>query len=318
MQKIPGVALWGVCSLFAGAICVGGAEKSLREVSNAEDKVLRVTLREKRQSALDLEIGEIGSDFGAAGSGARSGAAGRTQYASREDLLKLPQVTATVTDDANLKKATQISGVLLEELRGALGVPARADLIVAICIDRYHGHFTADYVAAHHPILVLKIDGKGPEEWPRDAEGRTAYVGPYLITHAKFTPSFNILAHEDEPQIPWGVVRLEFREKEKVFEAIAPRGPEAGDANVQAGFRIAKQNCFRCHSAGGEGGTKAGIPWPVLTGWAAAAPERFSAYVRDPQASNPKTQMAASPRYDDATMKALIVYFKAFTKGGKP
>lgn len=307
MQKIPGVALWCVCSLFASAIRVGGAEKSLREKSNAEDQALGISLWERRQSSLDLEIkGETG------------GEPGITQYVSRDDLLKLPQVTYTVTDDANFKQATEISGVLLEELRASLRVPERADLMVAICIDRYHGHFPADYVAAHHPILVLKINGKGPDEWPKDPEGRAAYVGPYLITHAKFTPSFKILAHEDEPQIPWGVVRLEFREKEKVFEAIAPRGPEAVDADVQAGFRIAKQNCFRCHDAGEEGGRKAGIPWSVLTGWAAAAPERFSAYVRDPQASNTNTQMAASPRYDDATMKALIAYFKSFAKRGKP
>lgn len=307
MRKILGVVLWGGCLLLPGAVSAGGAERSARKVPNIEDKAFRVALREKRQSPLDLEInGDMG------------GAAGITRYVSREDLLKLPQVAYTVTDDANLKRATAISGVLLEELRGSLPVPESADVMVAICIDQYHAHFPADYVAAHHPILVLKINGKGPNEWLRDTEGHTAYVGPYLITHAKFTSSFKILAHEDEPQIPWGVVRLEFREKEKVFGAIAPRGPEAADASVQAGFRIAKQNCFRCHDAGGEGGTKAGIPWPVLTGWAAAAPERFAAYVRDPQASNPKTQMAASPQYDDATMKALIEYFKTFANRGKP
>jgi mono/diheme cytochrome c family protein len=139
-----------------------------------------------------------------------------------------------------------------------------------------------------------------------------AYLGPYLISHAKFTPSFKILAHEDEAQIPWGVVRLEFRQEEKVFAAIMPGGSATNDANVQAGLRIAQQNCFRCHNAGTEGGTKAGIAWPVLAGWAAAAPQRFAAYVRNPQASNGKTQMAASPQYDDATMKVLVDYFKTF------
>jgi hypothetical protein len=80
----------------------------------------------------------------------------------------LPQVTATVTDDANFKEPTELSGVPLEELRTALGIPARSDLIVAICGDQYHAHFPADYIAAHQPILVLKINGKGPDEWPKD------------------------------------------------------------------------------------------------------------------------------------------------------
>jgi mono/diheme cytochrome c family protein len=301
MPKILGGALCGGTLLLLGALCAARAIAGLPAAASGEEKTSRLTLRLQRQSRLDLEID------GEPGSGRRT-----TQYVSREDLLKLPQVTATVTDDANFKKPTEISGVLVEELRTALRIPASADLIVAICGDQYHAHFPADYIAAHQPILVLKINGKGPDEWPKDVDGHTAYLGPYLISHANFTPSFKIFAHEDEPQIPWGVVRLEFRQKEKVFGAIAPGGSEASDTNVQAGFRIARQNCFRCHNAGAEGGTKAGIPWPVLAGWAAAAPEKFAAYVRNPRASNAESQMAASPEYDDATMKVLIDYFKTF------
>jgi mono/diheme cytochrome c family protein len=300
MLKILGGTLCGGILLLLGALCADRPIAGLRAASG-EEKTSRLTLRQKRQSLLDLQIdGEWGGDRRT------------TQYVSREDLLKLPQVTATVTDDANFKKPTEISGVPLEELLTALGVPASADLVVAICSDQYHAHFPTNYIAAHHPILVLKVNGKGPDEWPKDVDGHTAYLGPYLVSHASFTPSFKILAHEDEAQIPWGVVRLEFRQEEAVFGAIAPGESVASDANVQAGFRIAQQNCFRCHNAGAEGGMKARIPWPVLAGWAAAAPEKFAAYVRDPRANNPKTQMAASLQYDDATMKALIDYFKTF------
>jgi mono/diheme cytochrome c family protein len=287
--------------LLLGALCAARSIVGLPAAAGGAEQTFQLTLRQQRQSPLDLEIdGEPEGDRRIA------------QYVSREDLLKLLQVTATVTDDANFKKPTEISGVLLEELRTALGVPAGADLIVAICGDQYHAHFPADYIAAHQPILVLKINGKGPDEWPKDVDGHSAYLGPYLISHAKFRPSFKIFAHDDEAQIPWGVVRLEFRQKEKVFGAIAPGRSAASDANVQAGLRIAQQNCFRCHNAGAEGGMKAGIPWPVLAGWAAAAPERFAAYVRNPQASNAESKMAASPQYDETTMKVLIDYFKTF------
>jgi len=305
MLKILRGAWWGGLLLLLCVLCAARGIVGLPAAGG--ERTSRLTLRQQRQSPLDLEInGELG------------GGRQTTQYVSREDLLKLPQVTATVTDDANFKEPVEISGVLLEELRTALEVQGGADLIVAIGSDQYHAHFPADYIAAHHPILVLKVNGKGPDEWPKDVDGHTAYLGPYLISHAKFTPSFKIFTHEDEPQIPWGVVRLEFRQKEKVFGAIAPRGPAASERNVQAGFRIVQQNCFRCHNAGAEGGTKAGVPWPALAGWAAAAPEKFAAYVRDPHAGNDKTQMAASPQYNDATMKALLDYFKAFAYRRQP
>src|SRR5262249_51673044 len=157
-----------------------------------------------------------------------------------------------------------------------------------------------------------KVNGKPPAQWPTNAVVRGASMGPYLISHEKFVPRFKIRAHEDEPQIPWGVVRLEFRDPQTVLDAIQPRGPHANDASVQDGFVIAQQNCFRCHDNVGEGGTKSGRPWPVLAAWAEASPQRFAAYVRNPQAVNPKSQMAPSPQYDDATMQALIDYFKTF------
>ncbi len=116
----------------------------------------------------------------------------------------------------------------------------------------------------------------------------------------------------DEPQIPWGVVRLEFRDEKSVFGAIAPLGAHASDEAVQHGYKIAQQNCFRCHNNGAEGGLKSGVAWTVLGEMAANSTDFFARYIRDPKALNPKTQMAASPVYDDATMRALIAYFKTF------
>jgi mono/diheme cytochrome c family protein len=109
------------------------------------------------------------------------------------------------------------------------------------------------------------------------------------------------------------VVRLEFRQEKMVLGAIAPRGPQAASELVQAGYRIAQQNCFRCHNMGQEGGMKAGHPWLVLSAWAAASPKYFADYVRNPQSTNPRTQMPGNPGYDDATIGALIAYFKTFS-----
>jgi mono/diheme cytochrome c family protein len=86
---------------------------------------------------------------------------------------------------------------------------------------------------------------------------------------------------------------------------------------VQDGFRIAQQNCFRCHNSGAEGGTKAQRPWTVLSTWATASPDYFKAYIRDPKSKNPKSQMQSFPNYDAATLNALTKYFQSFSNDGK-
>jgi mono/diheme cytochrome c family protein len=259
-------------------------------------------LHAQRSSPLDLEV---------SGEKLREeGSAAPTHYLTRDDLLTLPQVTYTVADDANFIGPTEISGVLLEDLARALAPDS--DLIVALCSDDYHANYPHSYIAAHHPLLVLKINGRPPAGWPKDSDTHRYGMGPYLISHAKFSPAFKIFSHSDYPQVPWGVVRLEFRNEKTVFAAIAPSGPQAPDAAVQAGYRIAQQNCFRCHNSGPEGGMKSGHPWLVLSAWAAASPQYFTDYVRHPQSRNPNAQMPGNPSYDDATIAALIAYFKSF------
>jgi len=167
-------------------------------------------------------------------------------------------------------------------------------------------------------VLVLTVNGKAPSGWPKDSSGHGFDMGPYMISHPKFTPSFKILSAADEPQIPWGVVRLEFREEKKVFGAIAPRGPRASDPAVQAGYKIAEQNCFRCHNMGAEGGQKSKVTWAVLSALAADSPEFFSSYIRNPRAQNPSAQMPGNPGYDDETTRALIAYFETFSRAEKP
>ena len=267
-----------------------------------------ISLHAERSSPSDLELG-----------GELAGQPpGTTRYFTRDDLLRLPQVAYTVTDDANFTAPTQVSGVSLEELTRQLAAAPESDMLVAICDDQYRANYPQAYLTAHHPLLVLKINGQDPAGWPKDSESHAYEMGPYLISHPKFTPAFKIFAHEDEAQIPWGVVRLEFRNEKTVFGAITPRGPQASDKLVQDGFRIAQQNCFRCHNMGEEGGTKAGHPWLVLSAWAAASPKYFADYVRNPRSRNPHAQMPSNPSYDDATTNALIAYFSTFTSSQNP
>jgi mono/diheme cytochrome c family protein len=238
---------------------------------------------------------------------------GSVRFITRAQLLTFPQLTYTVSDDANFTRPTQLSGVSLEELSRRLSASPGSDVVIAICDDQYRAHYRQAYLGVHHPFLVLNINRQAPSNWPTDAEGHGQSMGPFMISHPSFKPSLGAFGQVDEAQIPWGVVQLEFRNEENTFLSIAPRGRHAADALVQAGYGIAQQNCFRCHNLGALGGTKAGRPWSVLAAGAVASPQYFAAYVRDPQSKNPQAQMPGNPAYDERSIAALVAYFQTFS-----
>lgn len=228
-----------------------------------------------------------------------------------EVLLTLPQETYTVSDDPDFAPGTEISGVPLESLARLFAMSTRDLLIVAICYDHYRANYPSDYLAQHRPLLVLRINGKLRDQWPKSPSGDA--LGPYLISHPVFKPAFKILSHSDEAQIPYGVTRLEFRKESEVFGGIRPRGFWPAKSQVQQGYLIARQDCFRCHGLYGEGGESASRSWLVLSAWAATDARRFQQYIHNPQSIHPSAKMPAHGNYDQATLDALTAYFSTFT-----
>ena len=258
-----------------------------------------------RQADTDLEVG-----------GDLAGLPpGSTRFVRYNDLLTLPQASYTVSDDENFEGKTRLSGIPLDQLARVLGGGGNAKLVVAICYDGYRTNYPTAYLAAHHPLLVLKIDGKTEDKWPKSEYGGS--LGPYLISHPVFTPSFKVLSHTDQPQIPFGVTRIEFRDERVVLGSIAPPGQYAPDSAIMEGYRIAQQNCFRCHNMGAEGGRMSGRSWLILSMWASTEPEYFSRYVKNPKAIDPKNHMPGNPQYDAATIDALRRYFATFAQIGR-
>src|ERR1700736_3606505 len=108
----------------AGLLLTGGIELDFAKQQDASAKpaahsVPANNLRASRQLPSDLEVGgEL--------AGLPSGA---TRYITREDLLALPQVAYTVTDDSNFAEPTKISGVPLEELIQSLGAAPQSDMV---------------------------------------------------------------------------------------------------------------------------------------------------------------------------------------------
>src|ERR1700759_343243 len=156
---------------IASALTIG-LSKPARQAQPPE--VPNLPLHAERTSPSDLALsGDV------PGSQAYSG-----MYVAHADLMKLPQVTSTVTDDANFPAKVELGGVSLLELMHTLHIPNKNTLVAAFCNDGYEAHYTEDYRAAHDPFLVLTIDGKAPALVKRNSEaGR---YGPYLISHPKF------------------------------------------------------------------------------------------------------------------------------------
>lgn len=277
------------------ALLVLLAAASLAASSFAETSSL---LHVDRSSPGDLEVGGELAGLPAAS----------TRFVRYDDLLRLPQETYTVSDDSNFAHATKIGGIALTTLAQSFG--QSADLIVAICYDKYRTNYPREYTAAHHPMLVLRIDGQLRDHWPLSKDGGP--LGPYLISHPFFRPSFTVLSHDDEPQIPYGVTRIEFRRESQVFGAIRPAGRWTSDSPVSQGYVIARQDCFRCHNMGVQGGTMAGYSWPQLAAIASSDSLKFRRIIRNPASVTPGARMPAHSDYDDATLDALTAYFKTF------
>lgn len=256
-----------------------------------------IKLHAERSSPGDLEVG--GELMGLP--------AGATRYLRYDDLLKLPQNTYTVTDD-NFRAPAEISGVPLSELAKMLG--EEADMIVAICYDSYQSDYSPEYLTAHDPILVLRVNGKTREEWPRAPIGDD--MRPYIIANPGFRPAYKVLAHNDEEQIPYGVTRLEFRNGEHAYASILPGPQWRENEQVWNGYLIAREDCFRCHNFGADGGTMGGRAWPQLAEDAEKDPERFRTIIHSPETLRPGARMPAQPNYDRATLDALVAYFRTF------
>ena len=301
IDTIAGLAL--ATSIVLSAACVqrvavvNGKGMGTKFVSPA---VPRILLHGSRQAESDLEV-----------TGMVDGLAPRAiGYVQLEELSALPQMTIVVRNDENfpdVPDGTRVTGVSLEELARGLGVLPSSDLMDAWCVDKYRTHYPADYIAAHSPVLGLKVEGQDPERWAEQRHRRS--TGRYFITHADFKPAFTVLKHADEPQVPTGVVRIDYGKAAATYGAIAPRTRTASK-DVDDGFVIARQNCLRCHNQGEYGGRKAGVEWPVLRMLALQQTLFFEKYVRDPKSVSPGARMPGNPKYDDATLAALVEYFK--------
>jgi len=272
----------------------------------------RVALHPSREAESDLEV--TGSVPGLPH--------GQALFVTRESLLAMPRVSVHVDRNDDFPEITKpgvmISGVYLDVLAKHLG--ARVDkpsAVEAICTDGYAAEFPSGYIWIHRPILVLTIDGLSLHDWSLKNPGHDP--GPYFVAYEHFVPHFQVLSHEDRPLEPDQVNKLLFTTKHVLYAGIEPRedrGRSTWNSPVVAGFRIARQNCFRCHNSGEFGGTQSGLNWKQLEKAAHDKPDYFSQWIYDPRVIDPKAKMPTNRNYDKTTLDALTRYFATlYTEG---
>ena len=250
-----------------------------------------------RQKGEDLQVITIDSQ----------GYRAKTLYYSHDQLLTLPTVTVKTERDPKTNTPATYTGIYLSDLFEAFGADASIDVIGANCIDGEKQYYDRDYVAKHRPILLLKFDGKSPDDWPQ-TEDRNM-LGPYYIVHESFSPEETIYGYVEEPRIPYGVVSLELTRFAQSIGRFLPK-ENANDPEVVKGQKIAVGSCISCHSVGNAGGHLA-PSWAVLAATAVTSKDNFRKRVTDPRSFNPVSWMPPHPTFDDNTFNALEAYFTA-------
>jgi hypothetical protein len=262
------------------------AWSSIGRVDAADGTSLVGSIRPTRSSPTDLEVS------GPFPSGRTNG------FIPRERLMELPLTVVTNSMDLARKAPAVYRGIPLPQLRSLVGLDASsADTLFAVCSDGYSKEFPADYLEAFHSILILEIDGAGPEAW-----GRSKLTGlqmaPYYINAADFRPRADqtVLGRPEPLHFPYSVVRIEFRTAAATLDRIRL----AGDASKLArqGQEIAIREC-----------TLSGRPWLLIKTWAANT-NYFRKYVVKPKSVQPTSKMPAFTDLEPQVLDALQAYFR--------
>ena len=113
-----------------------------------------LTSSQTRTSSQDLEVFDIRAD----------GSVSAPRYYRYEQLLTLRLVTVKTAKDPNTQQPATYTGVYFNDLISGLQSSAEQTVLGANCYDGYQQYYDPDYDEKHHPIFLLKYDGKAPAE----------------------------------------------------------------------------------------------------------------------------------------------------------
>jgi len=226
------------------------------------------------------------------------------RYLSRADLLAHPAVTpAMVKIDFQENREASVTALPIRELLTSLGVLGAHHLILADCRDGYQSHYDAAQLPLLDPVLVLAIDGEGPETWgKRDGEWR-------------YGPHYASIRHEGDlpdpgSKRPFGLTTLTVTTWADRFAEINAGRRGASEGPVARGREIFRNHCLSCHRTGSgvAGGNLSNRAVEIVAAQAKFNRDYFIAIVRNPADVMPGIAMGPHPHYTDADYEALRAY----------
>jgi mono/diheme cytochrome c family protein len=249
-----------------------------------------------RSSPQDLEVFDMKAD----------GSTSAPRYYRYEQLLTLPQITVRTAKDPNTQLPATYSGVYVTDLIQALQSLPDQTVLGANCYDGYQQYYDPEYDEKHHPIFLLKYDGKTPPDWPKSEHNSP--MGPYCVVHENFQSAETIYGYTEAARIPFGIISVELTSYALSLGKLD--APKPSNPEVIKGEKIAIGSCVSCHNNGSAGGKMAQRPWQVLAANSIYNGNYFRQYVVDPQKFKPNVAMPAHPTFDSATLDALQAYFR--------
>ncbi len=235
-------------------------------------------------------------------------------FVTREQLLSLPLTTVTNVQDGALKRSAVYRGVPLTALQAALSVESRSDVIFLICGDGYTAHVDAAYLKQFAPLLILEIDGQGPEKWGRSLASGLA-MAPYYVNSGSFQarPAERLAGIDEGPVYPYAVARIDFSTSDRALGPLRLDG--AASELARLGERLAIRDCLSCHDHRGVGGLMSNRPWALLKTWSSNT-NYFRRYVVRPKSIQPASRMPGFSHYNEQALDALQAYFREWKPGG--
>lgn len=241
-------------------------------------------------------------------------AKGETRYVRWADLRALPTTKLKLNGEF-VKGEQEVTALWLADLWAALPRAAGADTLLATCKDGYASVYRTAFIQTYRPVVVLEIEGRGPEQWP--PPGLKFNPGPYVIIVATgIVPAVATLLDAGHKK-PWGTTTLEVATYAERYHAAYHGKWAALSSRAEAGREIWINSCASCHRGPGTtfGGTKSDRPFEVLAAHAGYNAAYFKKYVRDPKSVMPGAEMEAHPHYTDEQLAELIAFITAEPKG---
>ena len=232
-------------------------------------------------------------------------------YMTREELAAIEGYTTIRTEVFPGAEEADLGVLPLKSLIKVLGLGPNADGLLLETTDAWESFMTLDYLEANDPVLLLYIDGKGPEEseWPMFG-GDIEDLAPYYVFVVGDKSGY-----VDAPK--YGMVsttQMNGIRAANTAERYAPFYDAPMDqlsSFAKAGRDLFMQRCNVCHQGpGAVGGNVSQRPFAVLQGHASYNEDYLRKMIVNPKQFYPGTIMPNHEDFNDLKLSQIATYLK--------